>query len=88
MHDYSIKLLAVEEGPRGDDASRADDRIRCMTELTDGLKRHKEEGTYLKKKDDILLFIGLKLRSVATECMESFYVVCDPPPFVLRLHLT
>lgn len=37
MHDYSIKLLAVEEGPREDDGSyygRANDRIRCMTELT------------------------------------------------------
>lgn len=34
MHDYSIKLLAVEEGPREDDGSRASDRIRCMTELT------------------------------------------------------
>lgn len=45
MHDYSIKLLAVVEGPRelGDDDDddddsphycQANDRIRCMTELT------------------------------------------------------
>ena len=52
MHDYSIKLLAVVEGPReleedddddddGDDDDsphycQANDRIRCMTELTAG----------------------------------------------------
>lgn len=43
MHDYSIKLLAVVEGPRelGDhDGSphycQANDRIRCMTKLTAG----------------------------------------------------
>lgn len=43
MHDYSIKLLAVVEGPRelGDDDDddsphycQANDRIRCMTALT------------------------------------------------------
>lgn len=62
MHDYSIKLLAVVEGPRelGDDDDsphycQANDRIRCMTELTAGgdkpAKRKKKQKTQKKNKE-------------------------------------
>lgn len=63
MHDYSIKLLAVVEGPRelGDDDGsphycQANDRIRCMTKLTAGGdksagKKKKTQEKYQKKRN-------------------------------------
>lgn len=60
MHDYSIKLLAVVEGPRelgdNDDDShycQANDRIRCMTELTAEGDTSSEKRQYTKRGRDI-----------------------------------
>lgn len=70
MHDYSIKLLAVVEGPRelGDDDDsphycQANDRIRCMTELTAGGDKSAEKKktkTRKKKSEETYPMISLK----------------------------